>query len=631
MVNLELVAATKNFLGTRTRKILVTGATGFVGRNVAALLNAAGQDVTATGRNRYLAPPDIRFVKTDIRDRNQTIELCRGQETVIHCASNTAIWGSYSQLASTNIQGTENILAGCQQQGVSRLIHVSSTSIHFNFRDQLGISEDDDLPKTFSCNYAATKWAAEKLVQNACDQGLNGFIIRARAVFGPGDQNLMPRLLEVYDQGRLRQIGNGQNITELTYIDNLIHALVLAIDRGQSGQTCTVTGEEPILLWDLVRKILKETGRNDELKSVPYWLARSLAGISETGHRIVRSPKEPALTRYSVGLLAKSQTFKTDAARRELDYKPIVSLKCGIDRTIGSFNRKVSDHSSTPVKIQLFTTGYTRKSLHLAEHKAMRKPVAFHAMFALIEHPKNGLTLFDTGYAPRIHEATARWPYRAYTMLTPVKTSPELTCKHWLESKGIDPAQIRRIVVSHFHADHIGGLRDFPNSEIIASKESWNAVVGKSGVAALKRAFLPSLLPDDIRERLCLLPSFNGPGMGPFRVTHDLFFDGSVRLIALPGHANGQIGALIQSGEKERMFLIADATWTRRTIHEKLPPTFAFRAIAENSRQAIQSLQKLTTFHDQFPDIQLVPTHCREIAKEQGFDDLFEELAEEHV
>ncbi len=626
MVDDDVVKIAKSVLGEQPRKILVTGATGFVGRRLAATLNKAGQDVTATGRNRYLAPPQIQFIRADIRNATEVIELCRGQDVVIHCASNTSPWGPYEKLAEANVQGTKNVVEGCFQHNVSRLVHVSSTSLQFGFQDAFNVSEHDPPPKTFACNYAKTKHAAEEVIRRACERGLNALTVRARAVYGPGDQSLLPRVLLAYDKGRLRQIGNGTNVTDLTYIDNLVHALILAIDRGETGATCTITGGKPLNLWELLRHVLEETGRKDPLKKVPYGVAFAFTQLSELVHRVMRLRGEPTITCYGVGLLAKSQTFNTESASRELNYQPVVSQSEGIQRTLDSMIMKRDDPSPTKVDVRLFTTGYTTQSHRVVESGAEPKKVRIHAMFALIAHPVHGITLFDTGYSPRFYDATKRWPYRAYAKLTPVETSAESTCLNVLKAAGVEPQEVKRIVLSHLHADHVCGLRDFPDADIIATAAAWNSVSGTTGITALRHGFLPDLFPENIADRLHLLPSFVDPGIGPFDHCHDLFSDGSIRLVDLPGHANGQMGALLQTEVDKKTFLVADATWTQKTITENLPPTLAFRTFADSSRDVKATLKKLHEFHNHYPDVQLIPTHCPAVAEQFEFDKQLEKL-----
>lgn len=626
MVDSEIVDIARELLGASPRKFLVTGATGFVGRKVAQVLTRSGQQVTATGRNRYLAPPGIEFIQADIRNGKDVAGLCEAQDIVIHCAANTSPSGTYQTLADVNVTGTQNVINGCIEHSVKRLIHVSSTSVLFGFRDRFNISDRDAPPRRFSCHYARTKFEAEQAVRRASRNGLNAIIVRARAVFGRGDQSLMPRLLRAYDQGRLRQVGGGSNAVDLTYLDNLVYGLLLAIDRGESGSVCTVTGEQPVLVWETIRQILNETGRTRPLRRVPYPLAYAAGFVSESLHRLFRKPGEPAWTRYAAGLLAKNQTFSPESARVILGYRPIVSMKEGICRTIDSLNRMESGHSPSRVRVRLFTTGFTEVSFPLVERGGNRERVPIHASFALIEHPVHGITLFDTGYSPRFHEATKHWPYRLQARLTPVKTSAAASCLGQLKTAGVDPGDVKRIVLSHLHADHICGLADFPDADIIASRSAWEAVAGKSSWAAVKRGFLPALLPSDIHQRLYLLPEFADPGIGPFRHCHDLFHDGSIRLLKIPGHATGQIGLLAQTGTEQREFLVADAAWTTRTITEDLKPTLAFRMIADSARQARETIRKLNEFHQQFPKTRIIPTHCRTIAEQEGFDEQLQEL-----
>jgi glyoxylase-like metal-dependent hydrolase (beta-lactamase superfamily II) len=423
-------------------------------------------------------------------------------------------------------------------------------------------------------------------------------------------------------------------VIDMTHIDNLIAALILAAKCGESGAVCTITNDEPVRLWSLLRDVLRQLNVPAPRRRIPRSVAMTAASLLVWQHRVLRHSGEPVLTRYTAGLLSRTQTFDISAARRTLNYAPHVSMTEGVQRTLNAMTARDERDAPVAVRLRLFSTGFTAHRAHLAESGADRNlKIRFHAMFGLIEHPTEGLTLFDTGYAPRFFQATERLPYKLYRWTTPVSTCSDLAAVSVLRQHGINLSDVRRIVLSHFHADHVCGLLDFPNAEIITSARAWLSVQGKKGFAAVKRAILPDLFPADLHKRLRLIEHFHGPGFGPFESTHDLFGDGSVRMVNLSGHALGQIGLLLQRTPEEmdgdgkqngagslRCLLAADSVWTSRTFRENLPATLGFRLLAASPREARESQQVLHDFHRQFPHIEIIPTHCPEVASRYAFD-----------
>ncbi|MFB9274366.1 NAD-dependent epimerase/dehydratase family protein [Cohnella cellulosilytica] len=320
-------------------KVLVTGATGFLGQATALRLRDLGWDVVGLGRDenigRRLTLQGIPFVQADLRDRRKVEDACAGRNFVIHCAALSSPWGSYRAFHETNVSGTEHVVAGCLRHGVRRLVHVSTPSLYFNYKDRLHISEREELPRKPANAYAATKRIAERIVADAAADGLSSIIVRPRAVFGPGDTSLFPRLLRVNESRGIPLIGGGEALLDLTYIDNAVDGLVLACTapEASAGAICNLSNGEPVKLVDLLRRLfeLLELPLRTRRVSRPAALAAGQA--LECLYRAFPAlGAEPPFTRYTVGLLAYSQTLDLTEARRALNYEPRVSLDEGLRR-----------------------------------------------------------------------------------------------------------------------------------------------------------------------------------------------------------------------------------------------------------------------------------------------------------
>jgi glyoxylase-like metal-dependent hydrolase (beta-lactamase superfamily II) len=274
-----------------------------------------------------------------------------------------------------------------------------------------------------------------------------------------------------------------------------------------------------------------------------------------------------------------------------------------------------ANHSAFNIQhstLLLLDTGHCLVSAHHVMRGAPRRPMACRALVALIGHPRQGWTLFDTGYAPRMLEATRRLPWRLYRLATPLRIRPEQAAVRQLAQIGLAPSDIRRVIISHFHADHVAGLRDFPDVPIIAAAEALASVAGLRGLAALRRAHLPALLPADLAERAVAMPAFTGPPLPQLGPSHDLFGDGSLLLVRLPGHARGQIGAFVQT-DAGPVLLAADGAWTSQAIREQRPPARITRLFVDDMRAVDTTLAALGGFATARPEVRIVPTHCPEV------------------
>lgn len=321
-------------------KALVTGATGFLGKALARRLLARGDEVTALGRNPVmlaaLEREGMRPLRADLADADAVRAACQGQDVIFHSGALSSPWGPSQDFYRANLLGTQNVIAGCEAAGARRLVHVSTPSIYFRFGPRLNVREDASLPEQPANEYTRTKRLAEAEIDRAFARGLPVISIRPRALFGEGDNAILPRLIRRLRSRRLPVIGDGQNITDLTYIENAVDALLLCAEAPAEllGRKYNITNGEPLLLWGLVRKLCDALGYEFPRRQVPYALALGLAGVMEFTCRLLPGQPEPLLTRYMVGLLAQSTTLDISAARRELGYQPRISVDEGFWRYV---------------------------------------------------------------------------------------------------------------------------------------------------------------------------------------------------------------------------------------------------------------------------------------------------------
>lgn len=260
----------------------------------------------------------------------------------------------------------------------------------------------------------------------------------------------------------------------------------------------------------------------------------------------------------------------------------------------------------------LLDTGYCLAHESTMIQGGRRQLVACHALVALLHHPNHGWILWDTGYAPHLLTETARLPYRLYRWATPLRLDPALAVAAQLARFGLQPSSISTILISHFHADHVAGVRDFPTARFVATQAAYDHFVARTGLAALRCGYLSALLPADFAERATLLPPFTGPAIPYLGASYDLFGEGALRLVNLPGHARGQVGLLAHTVHGDDFF-VADGAWLSRAIREEQPPARATKLIVDDWRAVQRTLVNLHAFAQAHPTWRLIPTHCPEV------------------
>ncbi|MGL6028979.1 MAG: NAD-dependent epimerase/dehydratase family protein [Legionella sp.] len=316
---------------------VVTGATGCLGLSLTQRLVQEGHHVLALGRDARLGAlinsMGAQFIPLDLNEKKTLQRISQPAQYIFHCAALSSPWGSYKQFYETNVIGTQNVIDATPR--AARLIHVSSPSIYFDYTEQHNIKENKPLPSRPANNYVKTKLLAEQLIDNAQQQhNLNVITLRPRAIFGPYDRSILPRLLRAEKKGIIPLIGTGENIIDVTFVENVVESLILAaqVDNRYSGRKYNITNDEPTDLITIISSLFHALNKPLQIKYIPYATARYCAQLYELIYRLPFIRKEPAITRYSAAVLALGQTLNIDAAKKDLGYQPHISIDEGMAR-----------------------------------------------------------------------------------------------------------------------------------------------------------------------------------------------------------------------------------------------------------------------------------------------------------
>lgn len=324
-----------------SRLVVVTGGGGFVGRHLVAALHARGDRVRVIDL-RFPADLPGEHVRADITSAAAMREAIAGADIVVHNASAVHTKQAHRDLVRrVNVEGTQHVIDACRTNGVSRLVYVSSGSVVYEGRDIENGDESLPYPSSSQAPYADSKIAAEKIVLAANDPALATIALRPHVVFGPYDARFLPAVLAHARAGRLRvQVGRGIWLSDYTYVENLIDALLLACDRlapgaAIAGKPYFVTNGEPMPFWEFVRRVLDRMGLPPIRARVPHQLVYAIATIKESleAMRGGEISPEDGLTRFAIRYMCTHHYFSIERARRELGYTPRVSVAEGIERT----------------------------------------------------------------------------------------------------------------------------------------------------------------------------------------------------------------------------------------------------------------------------------------------------------
>ena len=320
-------------------KALVTGGGGFLGSAIVRRLIARGDTVRTFQRGYYpeLEKLGVECIRGDLNDLVALRKAVGGVDVIFHVAAKAGVWGNEREYVYPNYYATTFIAEYAFDLGIKRLIYTSSPSVVFNGTDENGIDESAPYPEKFLANYPKTKSMAENYILAVNSPAFATIALRPHLIWGPGDPHLVPRIIARAKAGRLRIVGNGQNLVDSTYIDNAADAHLLAADRLFPGALCAgkayfLSNGEPLPIADLINRILAAAGMPSITCHISAKKAYALGAFLEGTYKLLGKKSEPPMTRFVARQLSTAHWFNLDAIKHDLGYHPTVSIDEGMRR-----------------------------------------------------------------------------------------------------------------------------------------------------------------------------------------------------------------------------------------------------------------------------------------------------------
>ena len=319
--------------------MLVTGASGFLGRAVAAELVSAGHDVDTLQRR----PSDVRGVTDILGSITDPLLLDRAMESVesiVHLAAKVSLTGSADEFRAVNVGGTRSLLDAAERAGVIRVVHVSSPSVAHAGSALAGAGAEPASPDRARGEYARTKAEAELLALARDSTEMHVVAIRPHLVWGPGDTQLVERIVERARRGRLPLLNGGTALIDTTYVDNAASGIVAALHHADTahGRAYVLTNGEPRPVGDLLAGICLAAGVRPPRWSIPAGLGRAAGTIIERVWAVLPGADEPPMTRFLAEQLSTAHWFDQRDTRRAFAWTPQVSIDEGLRRLAVSYD-----------------------------------------------------------------------------------------------------------------------------------------------------------------------------------------------------------------------------------------------------------------------------------------------------
>ncbi|MCA9009791.1 MAG: NAD-dependent epimerase/dehydratase family protein [Planctomycetaceae bacterium] len=321
-------------------KALVTGGGGFLGLYIVEQLRAAGHDVRVFSRGLYpaLNALGVETLQGDLRDLSAVTNACRGSDAVFHVAAIPGVWGTWDTYHGINTIGTLNVISACRVSDVQRLIYTSSPSVVFDGADHINADESLPYPRKWLCHYPHSKALAEQavLAANAAN-GLRTISLRPHLIWGPRDNHLIPRLIMKARAGKLLQVGRGDNIVSVSYVENAAAAhlqaeTALRNSLTAAGRAYFINEPDAVNLWSWINLILERAGLPPVTKKISATMAWYAGSFLETAWKLLRRRGDPPMTRFVAAQLSGSHSYSIAAAQRDFGYHPLVTTEEGLRR-----------------------------------------------------------------------------------------------------------------------------------------------------------------------------------------------------------------------------------------------------------------------------------------------------------
>ena len=323
-------------------KVLVTGATSLLARTTAEVLLARGDEVVCLQRGRSTLAAEQ--VTADIRDATAVRRAADGCDAIVHAAAKVGVVGSWDDYRGINVDGTTNVLAAARASGIERIVYVSSPSVAHGGDAIAGLAAEPPVLGRKNAFYAESKAMAEQAALAANASDLAVVAIRPHLVWGPGDTQLVGRIVDRARSGRLTLVGGGAALIDTTYITNAAESLVAALDRVRpyaacAGRAYVIANGEPRPIRDLVAGICAAASVPFAPRDVPLSVAKVAGSFVERAWTLTRRTTEPPLTRFLAEQLGTAHWFDPRPARDDLGWTPRVTIDEGLDALAAWFNQ----------------------------------------------------------------------------------------------------------------------------------------------------------------------------------------------------------------------------------------------------------------------------------------------------